>query len=93
MRLWLSPLTLPALLERLTERARAEGVTRFSGVVLAENEEAIGLLERLGATRHAAGAEVRFEIVSPLVTTPAPRCASFCARWPRPAGPGARTAT
>ena len=88
MRLWLSPLTLPALLERLTERARAEGVTRFSGVVLAENEEAIGLLER-----HAAGAEVRFEIVSPLVTTPAPRCASFCARWPRPAGPGARTAT
>jgi hypothetical protein len=30
--------------------------------VLAENEEAIRLLERLGATRHAAGPEVRFEI-------------------------------
>jgi GNAT superfamily N-acetyltransferase len=51
-----------ALLERLTERARAEGVTRFSGVVLAENEEAIRLLERLGAARPAAGPEVRFEI-------------------------------
>jgi acetyltransferase len=51
-----------ALLERLTERARAEGVARFCGVVLAENEEAMGLLERLGAARHASGAEVQFEI-------------------------------
>jgi GNAT superfamily N-acetyltransferase len=49
-----------ALLERPTERARAECATRFSGVVLAENEEAIRLLERHGATRHAAGPELRF---------------------------------
>jgi GNAT superfamily N-acetyltransferase len=51
-----------ALLEQLTERARAEGVKRFSGVVLAENEEAIGLPERLGAARHGSGPEVHFEI-------------------------------
>ena len=30
--------------------------------MLAENEQAIRLLERLGATRAAAGPEVRFEI-------------------------------
>jgi GNAT superfamily N-acetyltransferase len=51
-----------ALLERLAERARAEGVARFSGVVLAENEEVMGLLERLGGARHGWGPEVRFEI-------------------------------
>ena len=51
-----------ALLERLTERARAEGVTHFTGVVLAENQDVIGLLERPGAARHGSGPEVYFEI-------------------------------
>jgi ribosomal protein S18 acetylase RimI-like enzyme len=50
-----------ALLERLTERVRARGVTRFSDVVLAENEEAIRLLERLGrdAARGGPGGALR----------------------------------
>jgi RimJ/RimL family protein N-acetyltransferase len=39
------------LLEELADRARTEGVTRFAGVVLAENQDAIRLLERLGACR------------------------------------------
>jgi GNAT superfamily N-acetyltransferase len=83
-----------ALLERLTERARAEGVTRSSGVVLAENEEAIGLLERLGATRHAAGPEVRFEIDLSAGDDAGPTLRELLPRGGRrPARPGARAAT
>jgi GNAT superfamily N-acetyltransferase len=53
-----------ALLERLAERARAEGISRFSAVVLAQNRDAVRLLERLGdATRDEAGHEFRFDVV------------------------------
>ena len=55
-----------ALLERLVARARANGITRFSAVVLAENREAIGLVENLGdATRVASGRELRFDVALP----------------------------
>jgi GNAT superfamily N-acetyltransferase len=54
------------LLELLAERARAERITRFSGVVLAENRDAIGLFEQLGdATREESGRELRFVVVLP----------------------------
>ena len=54
------------LLERLADRARAEGIERFAGVVLAQNREAIGLLERLGAAPgNCSGPELRFDVVLP----------------------------
>ena len=40
-----------ALLDALAERAREEGVTRFTGVALAQNREVLGLLGKLGAAR------------------------------------------
>jgi GNAT superfamily N-acetyltransferase len=55
-----------ALLAQLAERARAEGITRFSAVVLAENRDAIRLLERLGdATRDESGRQLRFDVELP----------------------------
>jgi len=39
-----------ALLERLADRARAEGVRRFTALVQAENERSLGLLRRVGDT-------------------------------------------
>lgn len=36
------------LFRRLSERARSEGVTRFNALILAENHEMLGLLEKLG---------------------------------------------
>jgi GNAT superfamily N-acetyltransferase len=55
-----------ALLERLADRARAEGITRFSAIVLAQNRDAIRLLERLGdATRENDGAVLQFDIALP----------------------------
>jgi RimJ/RimL family protein N-acetyltransferase len=52
-----------ALLERLADRARAEGITRFSAIVLAENRDAIRLLERLGdATREDDGDVLYFDV-------------------------------
>lgn len=55
-----------ALLERLAERARAEGITRFPAVVLAENRDAIRLLALLGdATCDESGHELRFDVVLP----------------------------
>jgi RimJ/RimL family protein N-acetyltransferase len=50
------------LLEELADRARTEGVTRFAGVVLADNQDAIRLLERLGSIPPASGPELNFEI-------------------------------
>jgi len=50
------------LLEELADRARTEGVTRFAGVVLAEHQDAIRLLERLGTMPAASGHELNFEI-------------------------------
>jgi RimJ/RimL family protein N-acetyltransferase len=53
-----------ALLERLAERALAEGITRFTAIVLAENRDAIALLQRLGeATRGELGRELCFDVV------------------------------
>jgi GNAT superfamily N-acetyltransferase len=40
-----------ALLDALAERAREEGVTRFTGVALAQNRDVLGLLGKLGAVR------------------------------------------
>jgi RimJ/RimL family protein N-acetyltransferase len=55
-----------ALLERLAHRARAEGITRFSAIVLAQNRDAIRLLERLGdATREDDGDVLHFDIALP----------------------------
>ena len=40
-----------ALLELLADRARAEGISRFTALVLASNREMLGLLEGLGPLR------------------------------------------
>ena len=54
------------LLDRLVDRAREEGVQRFTALVLAENAEAIRLLERLGDTeQHRVGSQVELEIELP----------------------------
>jgi GNAT superfamily N-acetyltransferase len=58
-----------ALLDALADRAREEGVERFRALVLAQNTEAIALLERLGCTHVVHhGREVEVEIA----LTPAP---------------------
>jgi hypothetical protein len=55
-----------ALLERLADGARAERIARFTGVVLAENHDAIRLVEQFGdGTREFSGSESRFEVVLP----------------------------
>ncbi len=55
-----------ALLERLADRARAEGIARFSGVVLAQNHDAIRLVEQFGTgTLERSGPELRFEAALP----------------------------
>ena len=52
-----------ALLDRLVERAREEGIERFAALVLADNPRAIRVLERLGETRRdQEGTEVELEI-------------------------------
>jgi GNAT superfamily N-acetyltransferase len=62
-----------ALLGRLAERARAEGITHFSALVLAENRDAIRVLERLGdATRDESGHELRFDVALPNRGEPGP---------------------
>jgi RimJ/RimL family protein N-acetyltransferase/nucleotide-binding universal stress UspA family protein len=54
------------LLDRLVERALEEGVTRFVAPVLADNRDAIGMLERLGeATVELRGAEVQVTVDLP----------------------------
>jgi GNAT superfamily N-acetyltransferase len=54
------------LLDQLVERAQEEGVERFTAIVLAENAEALRLLERLGDTvRHSYGPQVELEIELP----------------------------
>lgn len=40
------------LLDRLAERAREEGIERFSASVLGENPEALGLLAKIGPASH-----------------------------------------
>jgi RimJ/RimL family protein N-acetyltransferase/nucleotide-binding universal stress UspA family protein len=54
------------LLDLLVERAHDEGVERFTAIVMAENAEALRLLERLGNTvRQSYGSQVELEIVLP----------------------------
>ena len=54
------------LLDALVERARAEGVLRFEAPVLATNDEAIRVLERLGDTTiRSSGREVELTIELP----------------------------
>jgi len=51
------------LLEALADRARKEGVTRFEAPVLANNREAIRVLERLGPTqKRLEGTEVALTV-------------------------------
>jgi nucleotide-binding universal stress UspA family protein len=55
-----------ALLDRLADRAREEGVARFEAPVLATNQDAIAVLERLGrTTRRRDGREVLLTIDLP----------------------------
>jgi RimJ/RimL family protein N-acetyltransferase len=44
------------LLELLSDRAREEGVERFTGDVLAGNRDVLDVVERLGGEEHATGA-------------------------------------
>jgi GNAT superfamily N-acetyltransferase len=54
------------LLNRLVQRAHEEGVERFTALVLAENADALRLLDRLGdAVRHSYGSQVELEIALP----------------------------
>jgi RimJ/RimL family protein N-acetyltransferase len=55
-----------ALLERLADRARTEGIGRFSGTMLAENHKAIRLVEQLGdGALERDRTEVHFEVELP----------------------------
>jgi GNAT superfamily N-acetyltransferase len=55
-----------ALLDLLAERARAEGIVRFTALLLAENREMLELLEALGPVRmvdrHSDTVEVEAEL-------------------------------
>jgi RimJ/RimL family protein N-acetyltransferase len=54
------------LLDRLVERAREEGIDRFTALVLAQNTEAVRLLERLGDTvQRRVGSQVELDIELP----------------------------
>jgi RimJ/RimL family protein N-acetyltransferase/nucleotide-binding universal stress UspA family protein len=54
------------LLERLVERAHEEGIERFTALVLADNNDALRLLERLGDTiRRGNGSQIELEIELP----------------------------
>ena len=72
------------LLDRLVERARDEQIDRFTALVLAENAEAMRLLERLGDTvQRRVGSQVELDIELPAPATPA-RSSNWC--WPAPRG-------
>lgn len=61
------------LLDRLVERARDEGIERFTALVLAENAEALRLLARLGDTvqrRVGSQVELDIELPKPRETSP-----------------------
>ncbi len=73
-----------ALLARLADRAREEGVDRFSALVLADNRDMLELLERAGEVRHrdieAASSRSRSRSSR---RAPARGFSSSCARPPR----------
>jgi RimJ/RimL family protein N-acetyltransferase len=51
-----------ALLDRLTERARANGLTRYTAVVAPDNEIVLGALERAGAERTGTSRDGEVEL-------------------------------
>jgi GNAT superfamily N-acetyltransferase len=58
------------LLERLSERARAEGIERYTALVSGENRAVVGLLDSIGArvlTANAAAGTVEYEVELPAV--------------------------
>jgi RimJ/RimL family protein N-acetyltransferase len=62
------------LLDRLVERAHEEGIDRFSALVLAQNTEALRLLERLGDTvQRRTGSQVELDIELPKPRQPSPQ--------------------
>lgn len=62
------------LLDRLVDRAREEGVERFTALVLAENADALRLLERLGDTmQRRVGSQVELDIGLPPPRQPSPQ--------------------
>jgi nucleotide-binding universal stress UspA family protein len=62
------------LLDRLVERAREEGVERFTALVLAENNQAMRLLERLGDTeQRSVGPQIELDIALPPPHQPSPQ--------------------
>jgi RimJ/RimL family protein N-acetyltransferase/nucleotide-binding universal stress UspA family protein len=62
------------LLDRLAERAHEEGIDRFTALVLAQNTEALRLLERLGDTvQRRSGAQVELDIELPKPRQPSPQ--------------------
>jgi GNAT superfamily N-acetyltransferase/nucleotide-binding universal stress UspA family protein len=63
-----------ALLDRLVDRAREEGIERFTALLLAENREALRLLERLGDTEaRRLGSQVELDIALPPARQPSPQ--------------------
>jgi nucleotide-binding universal stress UspA family protein len=62
------------LLDRLVQRAREEGIERFTALVLAQNTEALRLLERLGDTeQRRIGSQVELDIELPKPRQPSPQ--------------------
>jgi GNAT superfamily N-acetyltransferase len=58
------------LLERLSERARAEGIERYTALVSGDNRAVVGLLDSIGArvlTANAAAGTVEYEVELPAV--------------------------
>lgn len=81
-----------ALLEELVERAREEGVQRFSALILSENHDVLRLFERVGevSSDPAGGGQAQIEIELPEqggigpVLTRALRGAASRELWQRP---------
>jgi GNAT superfamily N-acetyltransferase len=68
------------LLEGLADRAREEGISRFTALLLATNEEMIELLESLGPIRVVDREGATLEVEIPLLTP----CTTRAARPRRP---------
>jgi GNAT superfamily N-acetyltransferase len=70
------------LLERLSERARAEGIERYTALVSGDNRAVVGLLDSIGArvlTANAAAGTVEYEVELPAVGLGHSLRAALCA--------------